>query len=162
MKIIRSFQALTLALIIGTTSAWAQQMQMPQVQPAQSVSDAELTKFVDVAMDIQGIRFEADSLLMGRLEEEGMTTQRFQQIMMAQQNPNAPEVTLTTEEEETVANMRGFLQELSMNAQEQQLKAIQASDLNQQRFQSIAMALQQDKELAMRFQELIDEMESSE
>lgn len=158
MKFSKAVKALLFTLLLSTTAISAQQMQMPQVQPADSVSDAELKKFVDVAMDLQGIRVEADSLVGDRLEEEGMTQQRFRQIMMAQQNPNQS-VELTTEEEETVASMQSFLQEVSMTAQQQQMKAIQQSELSQQRFQSIAAALQQDRDLAMRFQQMAAQME---
>ena len=158
MKFSKAIKALIITLFISAASLSAQQMQMPQIQPADSVSDAELAQFVNVAIDLQGIRFEADSMIVGRLEEEGMSTERFQQIMMAQQNP-AQSVELTTDEEQTVANMQSFLQEVSMKAQQQQMQAVQNSELTPQRFQSIAAALQQDQDLAVRFQEMAAEME---
>ncbi len=158
MKFSKSIKGLIITLFISAASLSAQQMQMPQIQPADSVSDAELAQFVNVAIDLQGIRFEADSMIVGRLEEEGMSTERFQQIMMAQQNP-AQSVELTTDEEQTVANMQSFLQEVSMKAQQQQMQAVQNSELTPQRFQSIAAALQQDQDLAVRFQEMAAEME---
>jgi hypothetical protein len=161
MNFSKAAKALLLTLFLSTTVTLAQQqMQMPQVQPADSVSDQELEMFVDVAMDIQGIKVEADSMIMDKLDEEGMSQQRFRQIMMSQQNPNAPQVDLTTEEQETLKVMQSFLQDVSMKAQQQQLAAIQESEMSQQRFQSIAMALQQDKDLAMRFQEMAQEMET--
>lgn len=162
MKISKAVKALLLSLIVTTTTLSAQQqMQMPQVAPADSVSEQELETFVDVAMDIQGIRMEMDQLVMARLDEEGMTTERFQQIMQSKQNPNAPALQLSTKEEQTVANMQSYLQELSTEMQQQQLEAIDNSEMTATRFQSIAMALRTDKDLAMRFQEKAAEMENS-
>jgi hypothetical protein len=133
-------------------------MQMPQVAPADSVTDAEIEQFVSIAQEIQGIRMEMDSLVIAKLDEEGMSTERFQVIMQSMQNPQGNDVTLSTEEEETVAKMQVFLQEISMKAQKDQLASIQESEMSQQRFQSIAQAMQTDKDLAMRFQEIAANM----
>ena len=110
--------------------------------------------------ELQGIRMELDSVVIAKLDEEGMTTERFQEIMQSQQNPQKSEITLTTEEEKTVANMQTFLQQVSMKAQQQQMESIQNSDMSAQRFQSIAQAIQTDRELAMRMQALATEMDS--
>ncbi len=135
-------------------------MQMPQIAPADSVSDAELEQFVLIAQELQGIRMELDSMVVAKLDEEGMSTARFQKIMQNQQNPQSEDLELTTKEEKTVANMQSFLQQASMKAQQQQMQSIQNSELSAQRFQSIAQAMQSDKELAMRMQTMALEMES--
>lgn len=41
--------------------------------------------------------------------------------------------------------------------QQQQIEAVGNSELSEQRFQGIAMALQTDEELAERFQELVEQ-----
>lgn len=158
MKTLKAVKALILTLIIGSTTLVAQNMPMPQIAPADSVTDLEIEQFVSIAQDIQGIRMEMDSLVIAKLDDEGMSTARFQEIMQSQQNPQASDITLTTEEEETVANMQTFLQEIGMKAQKDQMASIQNSEMSMQRFQSIAQAMQTDKELAMRFQEKAAEM----
>lgn len=162
MKILKNVKALVLTLIIFTTGIAAQQsMQMPQIAPADSVSDAELELFLEIAKDIQEIRMELDSLIINKLDDEGMSPERFQKIIMAQQNPQAEKVTLTSEEEETMTTMQPFLQEVGMNAQQKQLASIQNSEISQQRFQSIAMAMQTDQSLAIRFQKMAAEQGSN-
>jgi len=158
MKTLKAVKALISMLLIGSTTLVAQNMQMPQIAPADSVTDVEIEEFVSIAQEIQGIRMEMDSLVMAKLVDEGMSTQRFQEIMQSMQNPQASDVTLTTDEEETVANMQSFLQEISMTAQKDQMASIQNSNMSQQRFQSIAQAMQTDKDLAMRFQQIAAEM----
>lgn len=161
MNILKRVKALILSLIICSTAVAAQNMPMPQIAPADSVSDSELEQFVIIAQELQGIRMELDSLVVAKLEEEGMSTARFQEIMRSKQNPEGEEIELTTKEEETVANMQSFLQQASMSAQKQQMQSIQESDMSAQRFQSIAQAMQSDKELAMRMQTIAMEMESN-
>jgi hypothetical protein len=160
MNILKRVKALILSLIICSTAVAAQSMPMPQITPADSVSDSELEQFVIIAQELQGIRMELDSMVVAKLEEEGMSTARFQEIMQSKQNPEGEEIELTTKEEETVANMQSFLQQASMSAQKQQMQSIQDSEMSAQRFQSIAQAMQSDKELAMRMQTMAMEMES--
>lgn len=161
MNILKRVKALILSLIICSTAVAAQNMPMPQITPADSVSDSELEQFVIIAQELQGIRMELDSLVVAKLEEEGMSTARFQEIMQSKQNPEGEEIELTTKEEETVANMQSFLQQASMSAQKQQMQSIQDSEMSAQRFQSIAQAMQSDKDLAMRMQTIAMEMESN-
>ena len=161
MNILKRVKALILSLIICSTAVAAQNMPMPQITPADSVSDSELEQFVIIAQELQGLRMELDSMVVAKLEEEGMSTARFQEIMQSKQNPEGEEIELTTKEEETVANMQSFLQQASMSAQKQQMQSIQESDMSAQRFQSIAQAMQSDKELAMRMQTIAMEMESN-
>jgi hypothetical protein len=161
MNILKRVKALILSLIICSTAVAAQNMPMPQIAPADSISDSELEQFVLIAQELQGIRMELDSLVVAKLKEEGMSTARFQEIMQSKQNPEGEEIELTTKEEETVANMQSFLQQASMTAQKQQMQSIQESEMSAQRFQSIAQAMQSDKELAMRMQTIAMEMESN-
>jgi len=158
----RSIQILsTLLFLMLSTTLYAQQMGMPQIPAAENVSQQELEEFAAVAMDLQGIRVELDSLMIAKLDDEGMSAQRFRQIMMSQQDPNTPAVELSTEEEQTVATMQTFLQQVSNQAQQKQMQAIQESPMEQMRFQSIAKALQTDKDLAMRFQTVADSLQAA-
>jgi rubrerythrin len=158
MKVfIKSTQLIIAMLMLSTAAVQAQQMQMPQIAPAKDVTDAELEQFVEVAKEFQEISVATDRMLIAKLEELGMSGQRFQEIMMARQNPTAPQVELTPLEETTMKNMQSFLQELSASMQQQQIEAVGNSELSEQRFQGIAMALQTDEELAERFQELVEQ-----
>lgn len=158
MKVLIKSTHLIIALLLLSMGALqAQQMQMPQIAPAKNVTDTELEQFVEVAKEFQEISIATDNMLIAKLEEVGMSGQRFQEIMMARQNPTAPQVELTPLEETTIENMQSFLQELSATMQQQQIEAVGNSELSEQRFQGIAMALQQNQELAERFQALVEQ-----
>ena len=158
MNFSKAVKALLLTIVLATSTTLAQQqMQMPTVVPADSVSDEELNDFVSTAMKLQGVKMQTDQKVVAKLQEEEITVQRFQQIMMSKQNPNA-QVELTEAEEESMQVIQPFLQQVSMEAQQQQMQIVQQSELSQQRFQSIAAALQTDQELAARVQELAQQM----
>lgn len=158
MKVLIKSTHLIIALVLLSMGALqAQQMQMPQIAPAKNVTDTELEQFVEVAKEFQEISIATDNMLIAKLEEVGMSGQRFQEIMMARQNPTAPQVELTPLEETTIENMQSFLQELSATMQQQQIEAVGNSELSEQRFQGIAIALQQNQELAERFQALVEQ-----
>lgn len=158
MKVLIKSTHLIIALVLLSMGALqAQQMQMPQIAPAKNVTDTELEQFVEVAKEFQEISIATDNMLIAKLEEVGMSGERFQEIMMARQNPTAPQVELTPLEETTIKNMQSFLQELSATMQQQQIEAVGNSELSEQRFQGIAMALQQNQELAERFQALVEQ-----
>ena len=158
MKILKNLKALLILFIVSTTAIAAQNMPMPQIAAADSVTDSEIEQFVLIAQELQEIRIKTDNRIIGKLEEEGMSTERFREIMEGMQNPQTSTVTLTTEEEGTVATMQTFLQEISMTAQQEQMASIQNSEMSQERFQSIAQAIQTDRDLAMRFQTIAAEM----
>ncbi len=158
MNFSKAVKALLLTIVLATTTTFAQQqMQMPPVAPAENVSDEELSDFVNTAMKLQSIKMQTDQKVVAKLQEEEISIQRFQEIMMSQQNPNA-NIELTEAEEKSMTVIQPFLQQVSMQAQQQQLEVVQDSELSQQRFQSIAAALQTDQELATRVQKLAQEM----
>lgn len=157
MKVfIKSLKLLLALNIVGSIALNAQQIQMPQPTPATNITDIELEQFVEIAKEFQEISIATDRMLIAKLEEVGMSGERFQEVMMARQNPTAPKIELTPLEETTIENLQSFLQQLSLSMQQQQMEVVENSELTQQRFQGIAMALQADQELAERFQALVE------
>jgi hypothetical protein len=157
MKVfIKSLKLLLALNIVGSIALNAQQIQMAQPTPATNITDIELEQFVEIAKEFQEISIATDRMLIAKLEEVGMSGERFQEVMMARQNPTAPKIELTPLEETTIENLQSFLQQLSLSMQQQQMEVVENSELTQQRFQGIAMALQADQELAERFQALVE------
>ncbi|MDX1585334.1 MAG: DUF4168 domain-containing protein [Balneolaceae bacterium] len=138
-------------------SAFAQGQQMQQMQNAQadSVSDEELKKFVDTAQELRSIQQDIQSEVQSMVQEEDMTFQRFQQIMMSKQNPQmAQKIEVTDEEEATINEMQPKLAKIQQQANQQQMSAIQDNGLTPQRFQQIAQAVQSDPQMIQRFQQM--------
>ena len=146
-----------LGMILMAGSAFAQGQQMQQMQNAQadSVSDEELKKFVDTAQELRSIQQDIQSEVQSMVQEEDMTFQRFQQIMMSKQNPQmAQKIEVTDEEEATINEMQPKLAKIQQQANQQQMSAIQDNGLTPQRFQQIAQAVQSDPQMIQRFQQM--------
>ena len=157
MNFFKKTVPLMLGLLLMAGSAFAQGQQMQQMQNAQadSVSDKELKKFVDAAQELQTIQQNIQSEVQQMVQEEDMTFQRFQQIIMSKQNPQmAKKVQVTDEEEAVIKEMQPKLQKIQQEANQKQMTVIQDNGLTPQRFQQIAQAVQSDPQMMQRFQQM--------
>lgn len=172
MKKIQSMFAGLFALLLMATTVSAQQMQ-PQQQPQQQmqpqqpqapapeeISDDELLTFVQTSDAIRPIQEEAQMEMRAVIEEEGISIQRFQQLMMAMQNPQmAAQVEISAEEEESIQVMEPKLVEIENAASEDITSEISNQGLDVERYQAIYMSLQQHPELMERLQAMMGEGE---
>ncbi len=147
-----------LGALVSTATVFAQQQQMPpQPEPLspEEVTDEHLEMVANVSQAAQGIQQEADQKMRGIVEDEGMEYTRFQQIMMAQQNPQmAGQLNMTEEEKKTLQKLQPQLQKVNNQARQQYMSAIQEEGLTPQKFQRIALSIQTHDEVAQRFQEI--------
>lgn len=152
-----------LLMAAGSTFAQGQQMQQMQNSQADSVTDKELKTFVETTQELQGIQQDIQGQVQEMVKEEDIEFQRFQQIMMSKQNPQmAKNIEVTDAEEEAIQNLQPKLQEISQEAQKQQLAVIQEKGLSPQRFQQIAQAVQSNPQMMQRFQQMSAESGSEE
>lgn len=158
MKIFKRTLPFVLGIALLSPSLFAQGQQM-QPQQADSVTDAELEKFVNTTGSLQSIQQETQQEVQSLVEEEGMEFERFQKIMMSKQNPQmAQNVEVSKEEEKTIENVQPKLQKISQQAQQQFVAAIQEEGLTPQRFQQIMQAVRSDPQVSQRFQKMAGDM----
>lgn len=150
-----------LGAIFSTATVFAQQQQQQQMPPQpeplspEEVTDEHLEKVSNVTQAGQGIQEEADEKMKGVVEEVGMEYERFQQIMMAQQNPQlADQIDVSGEEEEALQQIQPELMQINQEAQEKYVTKIEDEGLSVQEFQQIAQAIQTHPEVAERFEEI--------
>lgn len=156
-KLMRYTFLVLLGVIFGSTAIYAQQQMPPQPEPLspEEVTDEHLEKISNVTQAGQGIQEEADSKMREVIEDVGMEFQRFQQIMMAQQNPQlANQLQLSSEEQETLQEIQPELMKINQEAQQQYMTKIEEEGLSIQEFQQIAQAIQAHPEVAERFEEI--------
>jgi hypothetical protein len=153
-----------LGALMTTATAIAQQQQMPpQPEPLspEEVTDEDLQTLSDITKIGQGIQEEAEAKMKVVVEEGGIEFQRFQQIMMAQQNPQlASQIELTEGEQSTLQELQPDLMEINQEAQQQYIAAIEEEGMGLERFQQVAQAIQAHPEVAERFQEINSEEDS--
>lgn len=163
MKIVKIASLLLFAALFAATTAFAQgmgqgQQQMPDVPTSDDVSDTELSQFVTTITEIEPIQIELQTDVEKLVEEEDISFERFQQLMMAMQNPQmAEQVEITDEERQKIENIQPKLSELQLKAEEEIVEKIEANGLTIERYQAIMMGAQQDQELMTRLQEELEE-----
>lgn len=164
MKIfIRSISLILIGAFFAAGTAFAQvqgqQQQMPDVPTSDDVSDEELQQFVSTISDIEPIQMELQSDVQELVGEHDISMERFQQLMMAMQNPQmANQVEISDEERSKIEEIQPELNELQMSAEEEMVEKIEDNGMNVERYQAIMMGAQQDQELMARLQQ---ELESS-
>tara|TARA_R110002049_G_scaffold267337_1_gene443620 strand:+ start:162 stop:662 length:501 start_codon:yes stop_codon:yes gene_type:complete len=157
-NLMRNTLVVFLGMIFSTATIFAQQQQMPpQPEPLspEEVTDEHLEKISNITQAGQVIQEEADSKMKNVVEDVGMEYQRFQQIMMAQQNPQlANQLQLSSEEEKTLQQIQPELMKINQEAQQKYMTNIEEEGLSILEFQQIAQAIQAHPEVAERFEEI--------
>jgi len=167
MKLLKSIVAGTMLVLVSTGLTFAQiqdqpqqpqQPQQPEVPAPDEISDDELVTFLEASDAIQPIQEKAQEDMQKVIEDEGMDFQRFQQIMMAMQNPQmADQMDVSADEEESIQAMQPKLMEIEVEATEEISTEIADKGLQVERYQAIFMSLQQHPELMERLEGLMDE-----
>lgn len=164
MKILKIASLILVAATFAISSAFAQgmgqgqgQQQMPDAPTSDDVSEEELEQFVTTISEIEPIQVELQSDVEELVEEHDISMERFQQLMMAMQNPQmADQVEISDEEREQIENIQPDLNDLQMKAEESMVEKIEDNGLNVERYQAIMMGAQQDQELMTRLQEALE------
>ena len=165
-KLVRYSLVFMVGAIFSTATVTAQQQQMPpQPKPLspEEVTDEQLEMIVNISEAVQSLQKEADTQMREVIAKQEMEYSRFQQIMMAQQNPQmAQKVNMTDEEKKTIQKVQPELQKISMKVRQGYVTAIQDEGLSPQKFQQIAQAIQAHPEVAKRFEEIKNESAGTE
>lgn len=164
MRILKSLVNATVAILISTTGLFAQMQQqapqMPDLPTSSEVSDSELTKLVSTIFDLEPIQILAQEQIQGALESENITVERFQQMMMAMQNPQlADEINITEEEMGKLQAIQPALIEIQGDADRDMVEKIEENGFTMERYRSIVMGAQQDPELMARIEALLEDEE---
>lgn len=141
-------------LFAGAAFAQGQQMQQQAAEP-DSISDEELEQFAAVMNVRQQVQQESMKKVQSMLSKEDMNMNRFQKIMMSQQNPKmADSVNVTPEEQKIIEKIQPKLKEMQQQSRKQMMGAMKENGLNPQRFQAIARAVQSNPEVMKRFKQV--------
>jgi len=137
-----------------------QQQQMPDLPASSDVSDEEIEMVASAINELGPIQVEAQEKMQEAVEGEDITFERFQQMMMAMQNPqSADQVNITDEEMATLQTLQPTLMEIQSEADKKMVEKIESSGLTVERYQNIVMAAQQDEELRARVEALLEDNE---
>jgi len=156
---LRTLSIALVVMLFGAGTLFAQlQQQMLELPTSEDVSDEEIENFVNALIDLEPIQMKTQEKLQEAVESEDMSFQRFQELMMAMQNPQmADQVDMSEDEMTKIQALQPKLMEIQGEAQQEMIAAIENHNLTAQRFNSINMGAQQDPELRMRLEILLEE-----
>ena len=156
MKYVNRFTLLIiLGAFISTVTAYAQVSTPPESLDPDEITDEDLQLVVNISDSATGIQEEANAKMKEIVEGEGMTFERFQEIVMSQQNPQmAGQVEITDEEQQTLETIQPDLMQVNQEAQQRYLETIENEGLTVEKFQQLAMAIQTNPEVAERFEKI--------
>jgi len=130
---------------------------MPDIPTSADVSDEEVEQFAKALLDIEPLQMELQAEMEEIIVEGGIELERFQQLMMAMQNPQlAEQVNMTTEEQETIQELQPKLIQVQMDAESGIVEKIEDTGLDVERYQVLQMGAEQDPELLERLQNEIE------
>lgn len=129
-----------------------QNPQMPQSSEAMNFSDEELEKFVDIDMQLQPMQQQAQQEMIATVEEKGMAVEKFQEIAQSQQQGDS--TAFSSEEMQSFNEINEDLSEIDRQLREEVQAKIEEEGVSLERYQEIAMAVNQDPSLQQKLQEI--------
>jgi len=125
-----------------------------QNQEKQQISDSTLQQFAGALKVVQAMNKDVQKEMGETVTEAGMEVERYQEIALASQNPDA-EVDMTAEEQQKVKQINQDLQQLQMKVQTEMQSEITKQGLTVERYQELVTIIQSDPALMQRFQQIM-------
>lgn len=149
-------------LLLSNAPAQAQAQQPPQNPAPQrqvvesDVSSQELQQFASAVQELQVIERDTRQKMVQAVEEEGLTEERFVEILQSQRMPDAEASSNVDQTElQQFEQAQVKLGEIQQQSQSQMLQAVEGKGLEVQRFNQIVAMIQRDPSLQQQVQELL-------
>lgn len=149
--------AILMFFAFGSTATFAQVTPAPEPQMQQTeVTDEELAEFAQAFQVMRMLNQEIQQELSGVVEDEGLEIQRFNEIHQATLDP-ATTVNATEEEQNQYETITSEIEKRQEGFQQQMEEIVTEQDITFERYQEIAIQLQNDPELQERLRESFED-----
>jgi len=130
--------------------------QAQQVEPSSEtdISSEELEQFAAAIQEMRSIQMESRNEVSQAIEEEGLSAQRFREILQAQRNPEM-ETDASEAELQKFESASQKLAQIQRDTQSEMKQAVESQGLEVPRFQQILGAVRQQPELRQQVQQII-------
>lgn len=156
VKYIKLSRLLLLMMIFSCTlsTAFAQQAQ----QVREDFTDDELEAFVDANEKVIEIQQESQEKIKEAIEEEGLTIEKFNEIVESQRNPNI-EVNATQQELVSFNNAAQVIIKENQETQTEIISSIEDEGIDITTYQEIMIAYQQVPKVKEKVNKLLEDRE---
>lgn len=155
MKIFSSFMIMT--FFLASSHGYTQQLPRQQSPRQAEYSDNELIVFINTAQQVMPLQQESQSKMIGEIEKEELSVDKFNSIMNAYSE--GTEIDATSEELEAFNVALEGMQEIQMEYEVIITKTIEDEGITPTRYQEIITNYQQDPDLQMRVNTLMEDMQ---
>jgi len=156
--------SLAILLSLSTPALAESSTAAPLVQIKQSsstdINPEELEKFAAAMEDMREIQLESRDEISAAIEKEGLSQQRFREILQAQRNPEV-ETDASEAELQKFDSATEQLAQIQRDTQSQMKDAVISQGLEVARFQEILQSVRQDPQLKKQVQQIMREENNS-
>ena len=153
-----SSASLALFLSLSTPALAASPTQAAPLEVKQSssmeVNQQELEKFAAAMREMRQIQLESRDEISAAIDEEGLSKNRFREILQAQRNPEV-EPDASQEELQKFESATEQLAQIQQDTQSQMREAVTNQGLEVDRFQQILSIVREDRQLQKQVQQMI-------
>ncbi len=118
-------------------------------------TDRELQSFANAVVQVISIQQQGQAQMIASIQEEEMTVQRFNEIMLQTQEVALGEIGLSEEEMEQYLKVAGEIEKIQIELETILIESIEEEGLSIEKYEEIMMEYQQNPELQERIQELV-------
>ena len=134
-------------------------MQAPAAPPVEDYTDAQLKQFAHAVQNVLSIQESSQDEMMTRIEENDLTVDRFNEMLMQGQQEGQGAIDATEEELLAFTNAMNEVQQLQQQMQMDMMEAITEEGLNVEQYQGIMQAYETDPEVREKIDAYFAEME---
>ncbi|MDG5814660.1 DUF4168 domain-containing protein [Chitinispirillales bacterium ANBcel5] len=120
------------------------------------LTEEDMVSFVEVNKQMIELQVEAEKEMVEIIEEQGFSIEKYIDIVTAENNPEAESVA-TGEELEKAQEISGKMEALDQQLHQRSLEIIDEGGLTPERYNQIAMSLQNSPEYQERYNELMEQ-----
>ncbi|RDV13842.1 DUF4168 domain-containing protein [Pontibacter diazotrophicus] len=149
--------ALMLGFSTAGTVAIAQETTPPaqQQEAQQNFSDADLQQFADASNRLMLVQQEGEKTMLGILQEENLSIDKFNEMAQAHQQQKLTEVDATAEEMAAFNKAAQRMMDMQPEMQKEVETAIQKDGMTLEKYEQIMMVYRQDPALQERVNQMM-------
>jgi len=129
----------------------------PSIGIREDFSDDELKSFVKANEKVSAIQMQAEQKMIEAIEEEGLTVERFHEILEQQRDPTRGGTETSMQELESFNNAAQVILDENERIEKQMTSSIEAEGIDVETYKEIMLAYQQSPAIQNRVNDLISD-----
>lgn len=146
-----------LFLAAGANAVAQEPAEQPSLQARDDFSDNELKSFVKASKKITSIQMETEQKMVEAIENEGLTVDRFHQILDQQRNPDTSATETSQNELKSFNNAAQAIILENKKVEEKMAASIEEEGIDVETYNQIMVAYQQNTGIQRRVDQMIKE-----